>query len=121
MKALDDAPVAALLPSRYRAAFDSYLSCLVHPCADAARAVWTRAALSAPNLRLPSAGEDADGDYYFDWNFVDLHGVTLSVTFARDGRFEWFFRDKRLNMAVGSEEPVTSVPDEVFECLKKFA
>jgi hypothetical protein len=85
-----------------------------------ARGAWTRGVRQTPRLRPPTAGLNADGDYYFDWSYKDLHGLTLSLTFLRDGRVDWFFRDKLNKVVAGSDEPVAGVPHEVYAYLGLF-
>jgi hypothetical protein len=74
-----------------------------------------------PNLRPPRAGMTADGDYYFDWKFSDLPGLTLTLTFTRESLVEWFFRDKDNDVAVGTEEELNElIPGEVYTYLRLF-
>lgn len=86
-----------------------------------AREVWSRAVAQTPQLRPPRAGLNADGEYYFDWKFSDLPGLTLTLTFTREGQVDWFFRDKENDVAVGTEEePTERIPGEVFTYLRLF-
>jgi hypothetical protein len=85
-----------------------------------ARQVWSRAVEQTPRLRAPTAGVNEDGEYYFDWNYGDLPGLTLSLTFTKEGLVDWFFRDKENKVAKGTDEPTNEVPGEVYTYLRLF-
>jgi hypothetical protein len=85
-----------------------------------AREVWSRAVEQTPDLRHPTAGLNADGEFYFGWNYSDMPGRTLTLSFTKEGLADWFFRDKANNVVLGSENPVNDVPGEVFTFLRLF-
>jgi hypothetical protein len=85
-----------------------------------AREVWSRAVEQTPDLRHPTAGLNADGEFYFGWNYSDMPGLTLTLSFTKEGLTDWFFRDKANKIVLGSEDPVDDVPGEVFTFLRLF-
>lgn len=104
-----------------RERFEAYLATVDHPAADMARDVWRRAVEQTPTLRAPEAGLSADGDYYFGWNYGDLPGLTMTLTFLRDEPVvDWFFRDKAKGVVVGAESREV-VPDSALAHLRAFA
>lgn len=73
-----------------------------------------------PNIRIPAMGPTEDGSFAWSWAYTDKPGE-LCVEFYTDGSLDWSFCDHESIRPRGSEEPVTTLPEECLELLSLYA
>jgi hypothetical protein len=80
--------------------------------ADHVRRLWrTLCVYAGVKLQAPAAGPGGELRFYFAWHREDVY---LDIDLAPDGRFEWFWTDRRTGEADGSEDERLTAPPEAL-------
>ena len=80
--------------------------------AEHVRRLWrTLGVYAGVPLQAPAAGPGGELSFYFAWHREDVY---LDIDLAPDGRFEWFWTNRRTGEAEGSEDERLTTPPEAL-------
>lgn len=102
--------------------WDRYLDSLTAPrgpiseeVIDRVRSLFANIRAEVENCRMPITQPTDEGAVQLAWD----NGVEyLEVEVLPAGRIHWYFRNRRSEEALGTEEPLSSLPRQFFEKLR---
>ncbi len=88
--------------------FEEVVACMNQHQKDSWNKIWNK--IWDDSMMVPAIGFSEEGVCLISWNFSTVQQYVFTLEIYVDGRLDWFFRDRDLELFFGSEDPVYELP-----------